>query len=103
MDRCTDERGQLDCAAAVAALLAWHAQKPAAVRRVSVEELVCELSGARHCVPAVVRGAASDLGIVLPPELRATVDGLAEVVGYSREVCTANQPSPCVRAEKWAV
>lgn len=78
------------------------------MRRVSVEELVFELNGSQHCVPAHVRCPASDLGIGWatavcgppPPELWAGADGLAEVVGYGREVCTAIQPGLYVSAER---
>ena len=104
-----DERGLLDCAGAVAALCAWQAQKPAAVRRVSVEEFVFELNSHRHCVPALVRCPASDLGIGWatavcgppPPAPWAGADGLAEVVGYGREVRSATQHGLSGSAQQW--
>lgn len=79
------------------------------MRRVSVEEFVFELNGHRHFVPALVRCPASDLGIGWatavcgppPPDLWAGADGLAEVVGYGREVRTATQPGLSVRAGEW--
>ena len=79
------------------------------MRRVSVEEFVFELNSHRHCVPALVRCPASDLGIGWatavvtppPPGPWAGADGLAEVVGYGREVRTATQPGLLNRAGKW--
>ncbi len=78
----------MDYSAAASALLDWCEKRATAARCIGPAELDEELRSQEHSQPALVKGAAAQLGLALPPGLQATPSGLAEAVGYGREVRT---------------